>query len=154
MLDLGCGTDKEPGFLGMDRQNLPGVDIVHDLEDFPWPLEDDSCLVIKGSHLIEHIKPWLTLDFFNEVWRVLKPGCQACFSTPYAGSSLFWQDPTHCNGFTERTFWYFDPTHISKYWNFYRPKPWAIDPGFPVYQMNGILEIVMRKVVIHEETHG
>lgn len=147
MLDIGCGPFKQKGFVGMDREKLPETDIVHDLEKFPWPLPDNSCHVIVGSHIIEHIKPWLTIQFFDECWRLLKPGCKACFVTPYAGSPRYWQDPTHCNGFNEITFGYFDPKHKSGMYKFYRPKPWEIEPGFPVYHMMGDLEIIMRKVL-------
>ena len=55
-LDIGCGENKQEGFVGMDARALPGVDIIHDLEVFPWPLPDDCCLTIVGSHIIEHIK--------------------------------------------------------------------------------------------------
>ena len=54
-LDLGCGANKQPGFVGMDIRALPGVDIVHDVEDIPWPLPDGCCMAIMASHLVEHI---------------------------------------------------------------------------------------------------
>ncbi|MFH2074167.1 MAG: methyltransferase domain-containing protein [Pseudomonadota bacterium] len=145
MLDVGCGEGKDSRFVGMDVRKLPGVDIVHDLERFPWPLPDECCLTVVGHHVVEHIKPWLTIPFFDEIWRVMKPGGQLALSMPYAGSPGFWQDPTHCNGFIERTFWYFDPTHESRLYDIYKPKPWSIEKGFPVYQPNGNLEVLMRK---------
>jgi len=37
-LDIGCGWSKRAGFVGMDKRNLPGVDIIHDLEIFPYPI--------------------------------------------------------------------------------------------------------------------
>ena len=111
MLDIGCGGNKQPSFTGMDRRELPGVDIVHDLEVFPYPLEDESCLTIVGSHIVEHIKPWLMLDFMNELWRILIPGGQLALSMPYGVSYGFVQDPTHCNSVNEATWTYFDPDH-------------------------------------------
>ena len=56
-LDVGCGGNKRPGWVGLDIRPLPGVDIVHDIEDFPWPLPDDCARVIQLSHIIEHIPP-------------------------------------------------------------------------------------------------
>ena len=35
VLDVGCGTAKVNGAIGIDRINLPGVDVVHDLNKFP-----------------------------------------------------------------------------------------------------------------------
>lgn len=56
-LDIGCGRNKQPGWIGMDFQPLDGVDIVWDLTKFPWPLESDSVLVAQASHVLEHIPP-------------------------------------------------------------------------------------------------
>jgi len=144
LLDIGCGNRKNERFVGMDKQDLPGVDIVHDLEVFPWPIKDESVLTIVANNIIEHIKPWLTVELFNECWRVLVPGGQMVIATPYAGSIWYWSDPTHCNGFTEKTFLYFDPDY-PMFFEFYHSKPWKIEPGFPVYQLNGMLEVIMNK---------
>ena len=143
MLDIGCGDNKQQGFLGMDKRQLEAVDVVHDLESFPYPFEDDSCLVIKGSHIVEHIKPWLMIDFMNELWRIMKVDGQLLLSHPYGVNSLFVQDPTHCNPCSEVTWQYFDsrqPLH-----GIYKALPWLIADGFPVWQATGNMEVVMRK---------
>ena len=37
-LDIGCGHNKQgPEWVGMDVQELQGVDIVHDFNLHPWP---------------------------------------------------------------------------------------------------------------------
>lgn len=56
-LDIGCGGNKQEGFVGIDARNLPGVDIVHNVLKFPWPLESETVLVAVASHLLEHILP-------------------------------------------------------------------------------------------------
>lgn len=56
-LDIGCGASKTPGFIGIDFLDLPGVDIVHDLQKTPWPLEDNSVIRAIASHVVEHIDP-------------------------------------------------------------------------------------------------
>lgn len=145
-LDIGCGESKQKNFVGLDRRPLKGVDIVHDLESFPYPLPDECCLTIVGSHIIEHIKPWLTIDLLNELWRIMKLGGQLALSTPYAGSTGFWQDPTHCNGCVAATFQYFDPHY--PLWQIYKPKPWRIEKGFPAWQVNGNMEVLMEKIKI------
>ena len=143
-LDIGCGGNKQPNFVGMDRRPLPGVDIVHDLEVFPYPLPDDCGLTIVGSHIIEHIKPWLTIDFLNELWRIMKVGGRLAIATPYAGSPGYWQDPTHCNGCNAATFQYFDPRF--PLYDIYFPSPWKLEPGFPVWQVGGNMEVLMAKI--------
>lgn len=147
-IDIGCGGNKQKGFIGLDKRDLPGVDIVQDLEEFPWPLPDNSCELAIASHVVEHIKPWLMLDFMNEVWRVLEVGCDFCISVPYAGSRGFWQDPTHINGCNEVTWQYFAPEF--PLYRIYKPKPWWIKTGFPVYQVQGNMEVILTK--LSEET--
>jgi predicted SAM-dependent methyltransferase len=142
-LDIGCGDNKQPEFVGMDRRKLPGVDIVHDLEVFPYPLPDNSCLAIMGSHIVEHIKPWLMLDFMDELWRIMKPGGKLALVHPYGVNDLFVQDPTHCNPCNYSTWTYFDPDY--PLYQIYKTKPWKIDPGFPVYQVTGMMEVVFTK---------
>lgn len=56
-LDIGCGDAKQKGFVGMDVRPLPGVDIVQDIEMFPWPLPDESVSMAVASHVLEHINP-------------------------------------------------------------------------------------------------
>lgn len=41
-LDIGCGTNKKDSFLGVDILELPGVDIVHDLNSFPYPFSNNE----------------------------------------------------------------------------------------------------------------
>ena len=59
-LDIGCGANKQDGFIGMDIRKLPGVDIVHNIEQFPWPLPDKSVSMAVASHVLEHINPGST----------------------------------------------------------------------------------------------
>lgn len=56
-LDIGCGQNKQPGFVGMDVTPYPGVDIVHDATMFPWPIPSDTVSLITASHFFEHIPP-------------------------------------------------------------------------------------------------
>jgi len=124
-LDVGCGFSKQPGFVGMDKRKVSGVDVVHDAEKFPWPFDPESCALIMASHLIEHIKPWLQIDFFDECWRILEPGGLLAIATPYATSFGFYQDPTHCSPWNEATVQYFCAGTLL--YEVYRPKPWQIE---------------------------
>jgi hypothetical protein len=58
-LDIACGQAKKEGFIGVDIARLPGVDIVHDLEQFPWPFDDNSIEEARCSHYVEHTKDLL-----------------------------------------------------------------------------------------------
>jgi predicted SAM-dependent methyltransferase len=142
MLDVGCSSNKQHGYVGMDRRNVEGVDIVHDAEVFPWPLDDESCAIVKMSHFIEHVKPWLSLDVINEAWRVLEEGGFLLVSTPYGGSHRYFMDPSHCNPWNEDTVRYFDKDE--PLYNVYQVKPWKIEQC--KWDIHGDLEFALRKI--------
>jgi len=151
-IDLGCGSAKQPGFIGVDLRKLPGVDIVQDLEQFPWKgIPDEVAQLVMASHVVEHINPakFGFVKFMDEVWRILKPGGQFMIACPYAGSPGYWQDPTHINGVTEVTMTYFDPlardgaNRLVGLYTIYRPKPWKIEHC--TYALNGNMEVLLSK---------
>lgn len=144
--DIGCGANKQgPDFIGVDYRKLPGVNIVHNLEDPPIPLPENSVDLAVASHVVEHINPagGIFLRFMDDVWRILKPDGEFAMVFPYAGTPYYWQDPTHCNGCNEMTWWYFDPLHESNYYYIYKPKPWKIKISH--YQKGGFMEVVLIK---------
>lgn len=54
-LDIACGCSKPAGWVGIDVAKVPGVDHVHDLWLFPWPIESGSVSEARCVHLVEHI---------------------------------------------------------------------------------------------------
>jgi len=146
MLDVGCGNAKQPNFVGLDIRALPGVDIVHDMEKIPYPIEANSCLKILASHVVEHINPakFGFVNVMNEWWRLMKADGELMIAMPYAWSFGYIQDPTHCNPCNEATFQYFDPEY--PLYQIYKPNPWKIIKGFPEWQNNGNLNVIMRKI--------
>ncbi|MGW8301317.1 MAG: class I SAM-dependent methyltransferase [Desulfobacterales bacterium] len=144
LLDIGAGETRRRGFVTLDKRRLAGIDIVHDLEKFPYPIDDNICLTIVASHVVEHIKPWLMIDFFNELWRIAKLDGQLAISMPYGYSDGFLQDPTHCNMCNYATWQYFDPRF--PLYNVYKPRPWQIERGFPQWQESGNMEVLLTKI--------
>jgi SAM-dependent methyltransferase len=145
-LDIGCGNNKQPNFVGLDIRPLDNVDIVHNLEDCPWPLPDGCVMQAIMSHVFEHINPagGKVLQVMDEIWRVMKPGGRLAISMPYGWSFGYIQDPTHINPANEATFQYFDPRF--PLYQIYQPKPWQIVQGFPAWQVNGNMEVLLEKI--------
>jgi len=141
-LDIGCGNKKREGFIGMDQNHGPGVDVVHNLESFPYPFEDESIDMINASHVMEHIDPRLIIKMMDELWRILKINGLLVVEMPYGGSITERDDPTHFRGWTELTFRYFDPRY--DVYKIYHPKPWNIEQG--QWQTVGNIQVVMKKV--------
>jgi hypothetical protein len=141
-LDIGCGSRKQPGYIGMDIRKLPGVDIVHDAQKFPYPIPSNSCHVVLLSHLWEHIEPKNRIDLVNEIWRIMKPGGQLQLSSPYYASFGATQDPTHYTCPNEATFTYFDPKYPM--YSIYEPRPWKMVRNN--YQMTGNMEVILEAI--------
>jgi SAM-dependent methyltransferase len=84
-IDLGCGSAKKSGTLGLDLVPGPGVDVVLDLTREPLPFADRTVAYIHSSHFFEHLKD--PIPVFQEVNRVAVEGAQLEFWTPYAWSN-------------------------------------------------------------------
>lgn len=108
-LDLGCGSTKRTDFIGVDCLRLEGVDIVHDLNEFPYPFAADSIDEIWMDQVLEHLeKPVRVME---EIYRICRPGARITISVPYFRSFYSVIDPTHRNFFGVYWFCYFDPGH-------------------------------------------
>src|ERR1700693_2510832 len=117
-LDVGCGTDKIPGAIGIDLVPTPVVDVVHDLNKVPWPLTDDSFQVIRLHSVLEHLAD--VVSTMNEVYRVARPGAMVLIGTPHFSSANAFTDPTHTHFFSARFLDYFvDSTELGQQYGFY-----------------------------------
>lgn len=105
-LDIACGQNKAPDFFGIDIAKADGVDMVYDLEKFPWPIPKESVDMAVCNHYVEHTKD--IIKFMEEVYRILKPGAQIIIRAPYYNSVRAWQDPTHTRVISEATFLYYN----------------------------------------------
>jgi SAM-dependent methyltransferase len=137
-LDLGCGSNKQPGFVGLDRFRSPGVDIVHDLQRFPWPVPSNSCSTVLLSGVWGFIEPKYSDRFMDELWRICRHDGQALISSPYAGTFLAQSVPGHYSCPTELTFGFYCPD-----WTSYngRSRPWKIVRNDP--NKVGNIEVIL-----------
>jgi predicted SAM-dependent methyltransferase len=54
-LNLGCGLKRIEGFTGVDIIKTPAVDVVHNLDVFPYPFADNSAEEIIMDNVLEHL---------------------------------------------------------------------------------------------------
>lgn len=113
-LDLGCGPYKRDGAIGLDRVALPGVDVVHDLERFPYPFPDDSFDIVYAMSVLEHLDDFL--GAMEEIHRLLRPGGRLLLETPHFSGLNSWTDPTHRQHFAIRSFAFFEPDFKKSYY--------------------------------------
>jgi ubiquinone/menaquinone biosynthesis C-methylase UbiE len=104
VLDLGCGRAKLPGAIGIDRRPNTDADIVHDLDQIPYPFDDDAFDAVVARHVLEHLKA--PLDVLSELHRITRAGGTVTVVTPHFSSPTSWTDPTHRHHFTSRSFDY------------------------------------------------
>ena len=71
-LNLGSGNSKREGYTNIDICSLNNVDIVHDLEQIPYPFENDSADEIYMSHSLEHISMHKVQSVLKECYRILQ----------------------------------------------------------------------------------
>ena len=103
ILDIGCGKYKTPGAIGIDQVKLDDVDVVHNLEKFPYPLKADTFDEVICNHVLEHVTDVIAV--MQEIYRISKAGAVVKIRVPHGScSKALWNDPTHVRGFTSRTF--------------------------------------------------
>jgi len=109
-LDIGCGISKKSNFLGVDILPLEGVDIVHNLNKFPYPFEENTVDEIWMDQVLEHLSE--PMEVMEELYRISKNGASITIGVPYFRSFYAHIDPTHKNYFGVNWFSYFDPNHL------------------------------------------
>ena len=109
ILDLGCGNKTRPGAIGVDWSDRYGADIVHDLNVFPYPFDDNSIDEVFLDNVLEHLeKP---IRVMEEVYRITKVAGSVKVIVPYFRSPWAFVDPTHKTFYSAHSFAYFDPTN-------------------------------------------
>lgn len=106
-LSIGAGLLRHESAIHVDRRPLPGIDVVHDLDVFPWPFESDAFDTIYAIDIIEHLED--VLRVIEECWRLLVPGGLLRIRTAYWETKQSYLDPTHRHWFTENSFDFFVP---------------------------------------------
>ena len=87
-LHVGAGRARLEGWVNMDIQDLPGVDVVADVTE---GLGFEDAEAIYAEHFLEHLRVDQAVDFLVDCHRCLAPGGRLRLSTP----NLDWVWSTH-----------------------------------------------------------
>ena len=98
VLDVGCGANKWPGAVGLDISSDTDADVVHDLNEVPYPFEDDSFDQVLMQDVLEHVRD--PIRVMDELHRLCRPGGRIQLRTPHFSSMLAYSDPTHTHYFS------------------------------------------------------
>jgi SAM-dependent methyltransferase len=130
----------------VDRVALCHVDVVHDLDVYPWPFDDDTAERIEAIDLLEHLGD--TVAFMDECWRILRADGVLHVQAVGWQSENLWRDPTHKRGFHVDTFLYFDPDSSwhQSFGHLYTARTWKV-LWRDVRDGNVLVEMQPRKVL-------
>jgi predicted SAM-dependent methyltransferase len=110
-LHLGCGKEIKKGYINIDKVKLKGVDMVYDLNKFPYPFENNEVDEIFCKHFLEHVEDFMKV--VDELYRICKPNAKIRVIVPYfAGFGAY--HPTHRYFFTYKSFECFKKKYYSK----------------------------------------
>ena len=109
-VNLGCGCDlrksnSQVHWTNTDRIRLPGVDVIHDLDTFPYPFETNTFDVAVLHQALEHLRN--SIPALEEVHRICKPGAKVLISVPYFASCGAFCHMEHRTYYGWNTFDYF-----------------------------------------------
>ncbi len=105
VLDVGCGINKRPGSIGIDRNPATAADVLVELDRYPYPFRDSSFDALQAVHVIEHVSD--VIRTMEEFHRLVRPGGEVFLVTPHYTDFSSFCDPTHrwhLNSFSLRYF--------------------------------------------------
>ena len=105
VLELGCGSNRREGRIGIDRLDLPSVDIIADVEEGLSFLPDNSVDEIHSRSFFEHVNDLEGLML--EIVRVLKKDGKCYIFVPHFSNPYYYSDYTHSKFMGLYTFYYF-----------------------------------------------
>jgi len=114
-LNLGSGNVVLPGYTNLDSVALPSVDIIHDLDVYPWPIKDNTYEEVFCDNVLEHLSS--IIKPMEELWRITKPGGKIVIRVPIFPGIGAAADPTHKQFYCYTTFNYFRPEDNLNYYS-------------------------------------
>jgi len=145
-LDIGCGNDKEGGFIGLDMNSkLDGVDIVHEIKRNTYlPFKDNSFDKINLKDIVEHIDDiaW----FMSEIHRVSVHNSEVLIQYPHYSGRNAYNDVTHRHFLGLNAFNHFIPdtkegSKYSYYTLFDRYFPFILEEQKISFKVKGLSDL-------------
>ena len=118
-LNLGSGRDyKNPsdGWINLDYNKQYKVDVLHDLNKFPYPFKKEEFNYIYTSHVLEHVEDFVRT--LKELFRILKPNGIIHIRVPHFSNGIGYSDLSHKRFFGWFTFEQIVKGYYNKKFNF------------------------------------
>jgi len=100
--NMGCGINIMAFYTNVDKFDGPGVDLVADLETFPWPIPDGIAEEVVFNHSLEHMGQQgnVFCRIMQELYRICLPDAKIIINVPHPRHDDFINDPTHVRPIT------------------------------------------------------
>lgn len=115
VLNLGCGNKPIAGAVNLDVCDSVEADVVHDLNEHPWPFGDNSFTEIHAYDVIEHLDDVVLV--MEELHRVARHRAKIQITVPHFSCANAYTDPTHRHFFGIQSFSYFAKGHPLNYYS-------------------------------------
>lgn len=104
-LNLGCGKRIIPGAINLDKHKFPGVDILHDLDKFPYPFKDNQFDEIYCFNILPFVEDFIKT--MEEIYRIAKDGAIIKILDVPSPSPFSFQNPLVVTRLAFNTFEYY-----------------------------------------------
>ncbi|PKL19107.1 MAG: hypothetical protein CVV49_02575 [Spirochaetae bacterium HGW-Spirochaetae-5] len=111
--NLGCGFTKIPNYINCDNDEVVKPDLLLDLNKNDWFHKLENAEEICAYNVIEHLHD---LDnFFINAYKALNLHGKLIITVPCVFHENAFNDPSHVNYFTPKTFLFFSNNDFSHY---------------------------------------
>lgn len=143
ILNLGSGVKNNNDGIRLDFNPDVNPDILHDLNKFPYPFENNSFDLITMDNVLGELDNlWKVME---EIYRISNNEAEIIVSAPYFRSAYAFIHPNIKSFFTVKTFDYFDPdSELFKRFKYTSSKFKLIRISFDEGFESGIIKSVTR----------
>jgi SAM-dependent methyltransferase len=138
-LNLGSGRTYRADAVNVDVTADTSPDVVHNLNQRPWPFTDDQFDAVSATDVIEHLDD--VAATMVELHRVCTDGARIEIVVPHFSSDGAYTDPTHRHYFGAFTFDYFSEAHSN---NFYSRARFEVKSRLIVFRPTLVNKLVAR----------
>ncbi len=139
ILNLGCGTDIMKDAVNLDHWKFPGVNVVHDLNKFPYPLKANQFDEVHAHQVLEHVDD--VFKVMEEIWRISKSNAIIHVDVPHFSGLNAVTDPSHKHFFSSASFDFFTKGRLGNYYDALSKVNFKVVQKRIMYSNNKILRI-------------
>lgn len=114
-LNLGNGKKRIEDAVNLDITAETNPDVVHDLNQRPWPFANDAFEKVSAYDVIEHLENIPAT--MEEIQRICRPGAIVHITVPHFSSANAFTDPTHRHFFSKFSMDYFTTGHPTEFYS-------------------------------------